>query len=113
LRKAVAKYRTTCPLSVVFLTIISSPSSADLTLGPEELVQANSTVISVPGYSVPSFVDWNGDGLKDLIVGEGPGTSSQGKVRVYLNVGSASAPTFGSYFFAQAGGVDLVVPGAG
>jgi len=113
LRKSVERYRATWLLAIGLLSILSSPTSADLALGPEELVQANSTIISVPGYSVPSFVDWNGDGLKDLVVGEGPATLSQGKVRIYLNVGSEAEPQFGVYFYAQSEGVDLVVPGAG
>jgi len=89
------------------------PSRADLILRPEELVQANGSNIAVSGYSVPSFVFWDGDTLKDLVVGEGGGTSAQGKVRVYLNVGTASAPQFTNYFYAQSQGSDLVVPAAG
>jgi len=42
---------------------------------------------------VPSFVHWDDDGLKDLVIGEKT-DSSNGKVRVYLNVGTQSAPEF-------------------
>jgi hypothetical protein len=83
-----------------------------LNLGPEEIVQAGGLNISVPGYSVPSYMDWNNDGKKDLIVGEGSG-SYAGKVRVYLNEGTASNPQFSSYFFAQSNGSDLTCPGSG
>jgi len=99
-------------LAVFSLTIFALPASAQLDLGAEELVQANSSNIDVPGYSVPSFVFWDGDGLKDLIVGEGSG-SYTAKVRVYLNVGSASEPEFTSYFYAQSNSSDLVVAGSG
>lgn len=77
-----------------------------LNLGPEEFVPADGNEIVVPGYSVPSFVDWNNDGLKDLIVGEGGGTTP-GKVRIYLNVGIESDPCFVDYFYAQADGKEL------
>lgn len=77
-----------------------------INLGPEEFVKVDGNDIVVPGYSVPSFEDWNGDHLKDLIVGEGGG-GSVGKVRVYLNVGTESDPCFVSFFYVQANGQDL------
>jgi hypothetical protein len=84
-----------------------------LNLGPEELVQASSTNISVPGYSVPSYVDWNNDDLKDLVIGEGSGTAGDGKVRVYLNIGTSSSPQFSGFSYAQSGTGDLTVPASG
>jgi hypothetical protein len=100
-------------LAAVLLTLLSGPASAGLVLGPEELVQAGGVNIIVPGYSVPSFVYWDGDNLKDLVIGEGGGGVSAGKVRVYLNVGSESDPQFAGYFYAQSGASDLIVPGSG
>jgi hypothetical protein len=95
-------------LAAVLLLLLSGPASASLVLGPEELVQASGFNIIV---SVPSFVYWDGDNLKDLVVGEGGATA--GKVRVYLNVGSESDPQFAGYFYAQSGASDLIVPGSG
>ncbi len=83
-----------------------------LNLGPEELVQANGVDIKVPGYSVPSFVDWNNDKLKDLVIGEGGGFGDA-KVRVYLNVGTEPSPQFSDYFYAQSNGSDLICPASG
>jgi len=83
-----------------------------LYLGPEELVQADGNDIQVPGYSVPSFVDWNNDNLKDLVIGEGGGYGDA-KVRVYLNVGTESNPQFSYYFYAQSNGSDLTCPASG
>ncbi len=77
-----------------------------INLGPEEIIQANGKDIVVPGYSVPSFEDWNGDKLRDLIIGEGGG-GSPGKIRVYLNVGTEADPCFVDYFYAQSSGKDL------
>ncbi len=84
-----------------------------LNLGPEELIQANGVDIDVPGYSVPSFVDWNNDKLNDLVIGEGGGGIGDGKIRVYLNVGTESNPQFSDYFYAQSNGSDLTCPSAG
>ncbi|MEN6423723.1 MAG: VCBS repeat-containing protein [Phycisphaerales bacterium] len=88
------------------LCLQSGADDGILNLGPEEFVQAGGADIVVPGYSVPSLADWNNDGLKDLIVGEGGGGAT-GKVRIYLNVGIESDPCFVDYFYAQAGGADL------
>ena len=89
------------------------PCQAELLLDAEELIQASGSSITVTGYSVPSFVFWNADTLRDLVVGEGGGVSVQGKVRVYLNSGSPTQPQFTSYFYAQSLGTDLVVPAGG
>ena len=83
-----------------------------LRLGPEELVQAGGANISVLGYSVPSLADWDNDGLNDLVIGEGP-SSSTGKVRVYLNAGTASNPQFSGFTYVQSNGSDLTCPGSG
>lgn len=84
-----------------------------ISFAPVELVSAGGIDVDVPGYSVPSYVDWNNDGLSDLVVGEGGGISPSGKVRVYLNNGTAEAPEFSSYFFAQSGVSDLTVAASG
>ena len=83
-------------LSVVLLagSLFSASAWADdgvINLGPEEIIQAKGKDIVVPGYSVPSFEDWNNDGLGDLIVGEGGGGAT-GKIRVYRNVGTEADP---------------------
>ncbi len=87
-------------------------SGPALGFGPEEIIQAGGTDIEVPGYSVPSFEDLNEDGLNDLIIGEGAGPRDNGKVRVYINVGTESDPSFSDYFYVQSNGADLVCPAA-
>jgi hypothetical protein len=77
-----------------------------INLGPEEIIKAKGKEIVVPGYSVPSFEDWNNDKLQDLVVGEGGGGAT-GKIRVYVNVGTEADPCFADYFYAQSNGKDL------
>jgi len=81
-------------------------------LGPQQLVESAGVVIDVGSYSVPSCVDWDNDGRPDLLVGTKE-TDSTGKVRLYLNSGTAAAPVFTSYVFLQAGGADLDVGSSG
>ena len=94
------------------LALAASSAFGQLEFGPEQLVQAGGSAIDVPGYSVPAYVDWDGDGLTDLVVGQGP-SASVGMVRIYLNGGSPLDPQFSTFFFAQSEGADLVVPGSG
>ncbi len=106
------KHLTLVMLAFSALTVTSNEGFGDdspLNLGPEELVQANGADIKVPGYSVPSFVDWNNDKLKDLVIGEGGG-SGDARVRVYINVGTESDPQFSDYFYVQSEGSDLTCP---
>jgi hypothetical protein len=91
---------------IACLSLQTFAEEVAINLGPEELVQADGNDIVVPGYSGPSFEDWNGDHLKDLIVGEGGGGFT-GKVRVYLNVGTESDPCFVNFFYVQSNGQDL------
>jgi len=105
------KHVVLVPLVVCILMICANDGFASglvLNLGPEEFVEANSVDIGVGTYSVPSYVDWNNDGLEDLVIGTG-----DGKVRVYLNVGTESAPQFSGYFYAKSNGVDLYCPPLG
>lgn len=64
------------------------------------------------GHSSPLFTDWDGDGLKDLLVGQyGKGaTETEGAVRIYKNVGSAKLPRFDSFTYVVANGRTNLVP---
>jgi hypothetical protein len=104
-------------LSVLLLvgSVFSPWARADnpvLNFGPEEIVKANGKDIAVSGYSVPSFEYWNGDKLRDLIVGEGGG-GNNGKIRVYLNRGTEADPCFVDYFYAKSNGQDITITPAG
>jgi len=78
----------------------------------EQLIQADGSDLQVDAYSVPEVADWDADGLADLIVGEKFSTSL-GKVRIYLNTGTAAAPVYATSFYAQAEGAELTVPASG
>jgi hypothetical protein len=97
----------------VILSLIVSTATPALDVGPEQIVEAGGTPIAVPGYSVPSFVPWDGDTLPDLVTGEGGGGYPDGKIRIYRNTGSPGSPAFTDYVYAQSGGGDLVVPASG
>ena len=74
------------------------------------------TVATANSYSVPSLVDWNGDGKLDLLVGE-KSADGLGRVQVRLNTGSNAAPSYADPFYATYrdgnATVELTVPGQG
>jgi hypothetical protein len=76
-------------------------------LAPPVRIEAGNGPIDVDvGHAAPHVVDWNGDGLPDLLVGQ----FGQGVLRIYLNGGTRTAPEFGEFTLFQAGGADGSVP---
>lgn len=57
------------------------------------------------GHAHPLYVDFDGDGKPDLLVGQ----FQDGMLRVYANKGTAQDPQFGDFKWFQAGGVDARV----
>jgi hypothetical protein len=72
-----------------------------LEVGPE----GSKIAIDVGSRATPHVVDWNNDGMKDLVVG-----ALDGLVRIYINQGSHGNPDFQGVEFAQSEGSNLVVP---
>lgn len=63
-------------------------------------------VIDVGSYAAPLMVDWNGDGLQDLLAGQ----FEEGRIRYYENEGTSSSPVFSGYQYLRDGGSILSVP---
>ena len=58
------------------------------------------------GHAAPCFYDLDGDGKKDLLVGQFGG----GKLRVYKNKGTNEEPKYEGFEYLQAGGKAATVP---
>lgn len=52
------------------------------------------------GHAAPYVADFDGDGVRDLLVGQ----FGKGRCRIYKNVGTATAPKFDGFVFFEAGG---------
>ncbi|MBM4060180.1 MAG: hypothetical protein FJ265_03650 [Planctomycetes bacterium] len=52
------------------------------------------------GHAAPYVVDFDGDGVRDLLVGQ----FGQGRCRIYKNVGTDRAPKFDGFVYFEAGG---------
>lgn len=58
------------------------------------------------GHAAPLVVDFDGDGARDLLVGQFGG----GKLRIYRNASTNEAPKLGAFAWFQAGGTEGKVP---
>ncbi len=76
------------------------------------LLDAAGLPIKVNQYSCPHLVDWNGDGIPDLVVGE-KAADNTGRIRLWRNDGSHSSPRFSYVGEAskEGGGSVLVTAG--
>jgi hypothetical protein len=85
-------------LSVILLTAVLPPK---IVLAEPFLATAGGKVIQVDiGHAAPILADFDRDGRKDLLVGQ----FGQGRMRIYKNVGSNSAPKFNGFEWFKAGG---------
>lgn len=64
------------------------------------------TIIDVGYYGAPCVVDWDGDGLKDLVLGQ----FTNGNIRFYKNEGTNENPVFNSYTLLYADGAPIALP---
>ena len=63
------------------------------------------TPIDVGDRATPDIVDWNNDGLKDLVIG-----GIDGYIHIYINEGTETEPVLGQEIFAIENGSNLLVP---
>ena len=81
------------------LFLVAAP--VKIALAEPFLATANGQPIKVDvGHAAPIFVDFDGDGLKDLLVGQFGG----GKLRIYKNIGTKTQPKFGDFQWFEADG---------
>jgi uncharacterized membrane protein YgcG len=90
---------------------VGSAGAGLLVFSSAGFVQAGGANLDAAEYAVPLVADWNSDGRPDLLVGEQ--TGGFGKVRVYLNSGTAAAPVYDAWTYVQAAGADLAVAASG
>jgi hypothetical protein len=84
----------------------ASSMAANSFLAPFRVEVSGKPIDVDVGHAAPLLVDFDGDGLKDLLVGQ----FGDGKLRIYKNEGSATAPKFSSFAWFKAGTGDGKVP---
>jgi hypothetical protein len=88
------------------LTLCGAAIGSAAEFQPPVRLEANGTAVRVesPGYAAPCWADIDGDGKKDLLVGQ----FSQGKIRVYKNLGGNKLAA-GAWLKADS--IDAEIPG--
>ncbi len=89
------------PLLLLTAMAVSSPFTFDTPY----YLQCAGTTIDVQYYGAPCVVDWDGDGLKDLITGQ----FYYGNIRFYKNEGTNESPVFNSFAYLQADGANITM----
>lgn len=77
-------------------------SDDPITLTEGEDIECAGTTIDVGENSAPVCVDWDEDGDTDMLLG-----NQTGNVRLYINDGGDSVPTFNSFSYIQSGGTNI------
>jgi hypothetical protein len=90
-----------CSVLAGVLAVVASAAEPKFQQGVK-LNAGDKPVYFEVGHLVPSVTDWNGDGMKDLIVGHF--TGKDGNMKLFLNQGTDSAPVFKSAIALEAGG---------
>jgi hypothetical protein len=94
-------------LSLAALLVCSvAAARGDTEFAPPVRLMAGDAAVRVesPGWAAPCLADIDGDGKKELLVGQ----FHQGKIKVYAHLGGAK---FAVGKWLQAGGKDAEVPG--
>jgi hypothetical protein len=99
-------------------------------LPPVRIVAGGKPIDVTTGHAAPYVLDFDGDGVRDLLVGEfgdgefpaaelpanlaegwkRPDTFANGRLRIYRNRGTDTEPRFQDFEFLQAGGAVATVP---
>ncbi len=96
-----------CCFSLLLLALPAPAAGAGELLPPARLTAGGRPLdVQRDGHSAPFVGDFDGDGKRDLLVGQ----FHEGRLRVYRNTGTDSRPKFDSYAYFQAGGAVASVP---
>ncbi len=117
-------------LLVAALSVAPAPAQAPDLLDPVRILAAGEAIDVTTGHAAPYVLDFDGDGVRDLLVGEfgdgafpdeelpaclaagwkKGGRFANGRIRIYRNLGTNAAPRFEGFEFLQAGGAVASVP---
>ncbi len=88
---------------MISMLLLSPPTSP---FAPAVRIEAGGEFIDVDmAHAAPLYEDIDGDGLKELLVGQ----FKDGKIRLYKNHGTNTQPVFKDFTWLQAGGQDISV----
>ncbi len=85
--------RNFCFRTVILLLFVHVTHAVPVQFGERTWIMDGGARLDVGTYSAPVMTDWNGDGKKDLLVGQ----FELGRIRFYPNIGENDAPVFDGF----------------
>lgn len=100
------KHKSLATGMAVWAMVVTAGRAAELE-GPIPILSGGRPIDTEHvGHAAPCVVDFDGDGCKDLLVGE----MYQGRLRIYRNVGKNNEPQFEGFVVFQDGASQGRVP---
>jgi hypothetical protein len=93
------------PRCAAFALVLAAAATAQQLAAPFRVLADGKPIDVDGGHAAPFFADVDGDGLRDLLVGQ----FFKGRCRVYKNIGSKEQPRFGAWAYLDAGGAPAAV----
>lgn len=89
-----------------FAGVVSTNAAIELA-APFPVMAAGKPIDVTAGHAAPWVMDFDGDGLKDLVVGQ----FDDCKLRIYRNVGTKTESKYGLFGWFRAGATEVKLPG--
>ncbi|MAB89560.1 MAG: hypothetical protein CMJ90_08900 [Planctomycetes bacterium] len=99
-------YRSIIAAGLLTAALVAQSGLSTELKQPVRIMDGDAPIAVGTGHAAPFLIDLDGDGKRDLVVGQFAG----GKARVYTNVGTDAAPRFKGHTWLQAGGGTASVP---
>lgn len=111
--------KTIYPTTLALLLVVPAQAQSDLDT-PIRILASGSPIDVTTGHAAPYFIDFDGDGVRDLLVGEYgeheypaarmvpsalkySGGFVEGRLRIYRNYGTNTKPEFRDFEYLRAG----------
>ncbi len=92
--------------AIAVMTLVALAAASAPEFGAYTWLYANGSRIDVGYYGAPCVADWDGDGLKDLVLGQ----FTSGQIRFYRNSDSNDSPVLTTYSLIESSGTPISVP---
>jgi hypothetical protein len=94
------------PAALALSVLAATPAFAQELSKPVRLEAGGKPIDTDIGHATPALYDWDGDGKRDLLVGQFGG----GKMKIFKNTGTNAKPAFAAEEWFTAGDKVVTTP---